>query len=90
MVKNIVELWHFRELLVALTLREIKVRYKQTLLGVSWAVLQPLSLMIIFTLVFGFFLNLDSENIPYPIFSTAHLLPGLFLVQAWLLVHFLL
>lgn len=72
------ELYKFRELLIALTVREIKVRYKQTLLGASWAVIQPLSLMVLFTVVFSFFLKVDSQNIPYPIFSYSALLAWTF------------
>lgn len=71
----ILELWHFRELLVALTLREIKVRYKQTLLGAAWAILQPASLTVIFTIVFGVFLKVDSGPVPYPVFAYCALLP---------------
>lgn len=72
------ELWKFRELLFALTTREIKVRYKQTLLGASWALIQPLSLMLIFTVVFGVFLKVNSEGIPYPLFYYSALLPWTF------------
>lgn len=72
------ELWHFRELLFALTLKEIKIRYKQTLLGASWAILQPAALTIIFTIVFGVFLKVSSSDIPYPIFYFSALLPWTF------------
>jgi len=73
------ELWHYRELLYFLTLRDIKIRYKQTALGVAWAVLQPLITMVIFSVVFGELANLPSDGIPYPVFSFAALLPwGLF------------
>lgn len=72
------ELWFFRELLLALTLREIKVRYKQTLLGAFWAILQPASLTIIFTVVFGIFLKVDSGSVPYPVFAYSALLPWTF------------
>lgn len=71
----ILELWLFRELLVALTLREIKVRYKQTFLGAAWAILQPASLTVIFTIVFGVFLKVDSGSAPYPVFAYSALLP---------------
>ena len=78
-MKNwILELWHFRELLAALTLREIKIRYKQTLLGVSWAILQPASLTLIFTVVFGIFLKVDSGEVPYPVFAYSGLVPWMF------------
>ena len=77
-IENLKNYFKFRELQIALVKREIKIRYKQTSLGAAWAVLQPLSLMIIFTLVFSFFLNIDSQGIPYPIFSYSALLPWTF------------
>jgi lipopolysaccharide transport system permease protein len=69
------ELWEYRELLYFFIWREIKVRYKQTVLGASWAVLQPVLTMVIFSVIFGRLANLDSEGIPYPIFTYAALLP---------------
>ena len=69
------ELYKRRELLMAITARELKVRYKQSLLGASWAILQPLSLMVIFTIVFSKFARVPSEGMPYPIFSFTALLP---------------
>ncbi len=69
------ELAGHSELLLFLTWRDIKVRYKQALLGVSWAVLQPLLTMIVFSVVFGRLAGLDSEGVPYPLFSLAALLP---------------
>ena len=73
------ELWRYRELLYFLTWRDIKVRYKQTALGVAWAVLQPLITMVIFSVIFGQLAKLPSDGIPYPVFSYAALLPwGLF------------
>lgn len=72
------ELWHFRELLMALSAREIKIRYKQTLLGAAWAILQPLSLTLIFTLVFGIILKVDSGGVPYPVFAYSALVPWTF------------
>mgnify|MGYP001092778382 CR=1 FL=1 len=63
------EIWEYRELLFFLALRQIKVRYKQTIMGASWAVLQPFLTMIVFTIIFGNFAKIPSENIPYPIFS---------------------
>jgi len=68
------ELKEYRELLFFLALREIKIRYKQTLMGASWALLQPLFTMIIFTLIFGRLAQIPSEGIPYPIFSYSGLL----------------
>ncbi len=68
------ELWEFRELFYFFTWRDIKVKYKQTVLGVLWAILQPLLLMIVFTLFFSNGLNIPSDNIPYPIFVFSGLL----------------
>lgn len=72
---NLRELLHHRGLLGAWTGREIKVRYKQSLLGMLWAVLQPLSIMAMFSIVFGLFIELPTGDIPYPIFSYTALLP---------------
>lgn len=72
------ELWRHRELLWLVTQREIKVRYKQSALGVIWAVLQPLSLMVVFTVFFSWFARIASDGIPYPLFSYAALLPWTF------------
>lgn len=63
------ELLYYRELLFFLAWSEIKVRYKQTIMGVSWAILQPLFTMILFTMIFGGFAKIPSEGIPYPVFS---------------------
>ena len=78
MISYIKELISYRELLIALTKREIKIRYKQTSLGSAWAVLQPFSLMLIFSLVFGSFLGLESQGLPYPVFYYSALLTWLF------------
>ncbi len=69
------EIWHYRELLYFLTWRDIKVRYKQTAIGVTWAILQPLALMLVFTLFFGKLAKIPSEGLPYPIFAYTALLP---------------
>ncbi len=69
------DLWHYRELFYFLAWRDIKVRYKQTVLGATWAVLQPLLTMGLFSLLFGYFLNLPSGGVPYPIFVYTGLLP---------------
>jgi len=69
------EVWEFRELIYFLTWRDIKVRYKQTALGVAWVVLQPLALMAVFTLLFGRLAKIPSEGIPYPLFVFTGLLP---------------
>lgn len=68
------EFWPYRELLYFLTWRDVKVRYKQTLLGAAWAILQPLLTMVIFTLLFGRLAGIQSEGIPYPIFAYGGLL----------------
>jgi lipopolysaccharide transport system permease protein len=72
---NLRELWEYHELIYFLTWRNIKVRYKQTALGVAWAVLQPLVMMLVFTLFFGKLAKVPSEGIPYPVFAYAGLLP---------------
>lgn len=68
------ELWRYRELFYFFTWRDIKIKYKQTLLGFLWAILQPLLLMIIFTLFFGKALNIPSQNLPYPVYVFSGLL----------------
>jgi lipopolysaccharide transport system permease protein len=72
------EMWHFRELLFFLTWRDIKIRYKQTVLGFIWAVLQPFLTMVVFSLFFGKLANVPSEGVPYPIFNYTALLPWQF------------
>lgn len=69
------ELWQYRELLYFLTWRDVQVRYRQTALGIAWAVLQPVLTMLIFSVVFGKLANLPSDGLPYPVFSFAALLP---------------
>ena len=75
-------LFAYRELLLNWTMRMIKVRYKQSLLGMTWAILQPLSLTIVFTVVFTFFARIPTEGIPYPIFAYCALLPWTFFANA--------
>jgi lipopolysaccharide transport system permease protein len=72
---NLSDLWKYRELIYFLTWRDIKVRYKQTLLGALWAILQPVLSMVVFTIFFGGLLNVSSEGQPYAVFSYAALLP---------------
>ena len=72
---NLRDLWEYRELLYFLTWRDIKVRYKQTALGMAWVVLQPLLLMLVFTIFFGRLVELPSDRISYPIFTYTALLP---------------
>jgi lipopolysaccharide transport system permease protein len=79
---RLTEWGHFRELLYFLTWRDIKVRYKQTLLGIFWAVLQPVLTMILFSLVFGQVAKISSGGVPYPIFSYAALVPWTFFANA--------
>lgn len=69
------ELWQYRELLYFLVWRDLKVRYKQTILGVAWAIIQPFCTMIVFTVVFGQMMKVPSQGVPYPIFSYSGLLP---------------
>ena len=69
------ELWEYRELLYFLTLRDIKVRYKQTALGAAWAIIQPFFMMLVFSLFFGKLAGVKSDGIPYPIFTFCALLP---------------
>lgn len=76
------ELWNYRELLYFLTWRDIKVRYQQTVLGAAWAIIQPVLTMLIFTAIFGRFAGIPSDNIPYPIFVYAALLPWTFFSNA--------
>ncbi|HSI97141.1 MAG TPA: ABC transporter permease, partial [Gaiellaceae bacterium] len=76
------ELWHFRELLFRLVWRDIVVRYKQTSIGVTWAILQPFVTMVVFTLVFGKFADFPSKNVPYPIFTYSALLPWTYFASA--------
>jgi lipopolysaccharide transport system permease protein len=72
------ELWEYRELLYFLTWRDIKVRYKQTALGAAWAIIQPFLTMVVFSLFFGRLAKMPSDNIPYPIFCYAALVPWTF------------
>ena len=76
------EIWAYRELLVTLAIRDIKVRYKQTMLGAAWAIIQPLTTMVIFTVIFGRLAQIPSEGFPYPIFVYSALLPWIFFANA--------
>jgi lipopolysaccharide transport system permease protein len=75
------ELWNYRELLYFITWRDIKVRYKQTVIGVAWAIIQPLMTMVVFSLFFGRLAQIPSDGIPYPIFNYAALVPWTFFVN---------
>ena len=72
---NLRELWHYRELVYFLTWREIKVRYKQTVLGALWAIIQPVFTMVVFSIFFGRLAQMPSDGLPYPIFTYVALLP---------------
>ena len=72
------ELWEFREVLYFLVWRDIKVRYRQTLLGAAWAIIQPLMTMVVFTVFFGRLAKMPSDGVPYPIFAFAALVPWTF------------
>jgi lipopolysaccharide transport system permease protein len=75
---NLQDLWVYRELLFFLIWRDIKVRYKQTVLGAAWAIIQPFFTMVVFSLFFGRLAKIPSDGIPYPIFSYAALVPWTF------------
>jgi homopolymeric O-antigen transport system permease protein len=72
------ELWEYRELLYLLAWRDIKIRYKQTVLGAAWAVIQPFFSMVVFSLFFGHLAQMSSDGVPYPIFSYTALVPWMF------------
>jgi len=82
MLKNIKILFSYNELLWNLTFREIKIRYKQSVLGLLWVILQPLAMMLIFTVIFSCFVKIPTDGIPYPIFSLVGLLPWTFFAAA--------
>jgi lipopolysaccharide transport system permease protein len=75
-------LWQYRDLFYTLTIHRIKVRYKQSLLGLAWAILQPLSLMLIYTVIFSVIARVPSEGAPYAVFAYAALLPWTFFSSA--------
>jgi lipopolysaccharide transport system permease protein len=79
---DIPELWHYRELLTRLVWRDVMVRYKQTSIGIVWAIIQPLLSMVVFSLVFGKFGNFPSKGVPYQIFTYSALLPWTFFAAA--------
>lgn len=72
---GVADLRSYRELFYFLTWRDVRVRYTQAVLGVAWAVLQPLTLMILFTIFFGCVMGLSSDGIPYPVFACGALVP---------------
>ena len=77
-VINWQELWHYRDLFIFLVWRDIKTRYSQSILGIGWAVIQPVFSMIVFTIVFGNLAKVNSEGVPYAIFSYTALVPWTF------------
>ncbi len=79
---NLRDFWQYRDLLYILAMRDVRVRYKQTLLGAAWAIIQPLFTMLIFTLFFGKLAGMPSDDIPYPLFAYAGLLPWTFFANA--------
>ena len=79
---NLKDIWAYRELLFFLTWRDVKVRYKQTALGAAWAILQPLFMMLIFTIFFGRLAGVGSSGIPYPLFALGGLVPWTFFANA--------
>ena len=76
------DLWHYRELLYFLARRDVAVRYKQTLIGIAWAVIRPLATVVVFTLVFGRIANLPSDGVPYSLLVFAGMLPWFFFSSA--------
>src|SRR5579864_4227891 len=76
------EVWEYRELLYFFVWRDVKVRYRQTVIGVAWVVLQPLMTMAVFTLFFGRLAKLPSQGLPYPVFYFAALVPWAYFSSA--------
>ncbi len=79
---NLRELWRYRDLLFFLAWRDITIRYKQTILGASWAIIQPFSTMVVFSIFFGFLIHVPSDGVPYPVFSYVALLPWQYFATA--------
>lgn len=82
MLSALKELFGSHELLITWTMRDFKVRYSQSFLGAAWAILQPLALMIILSVVFSFFMKVPTDDIPYPVFAYAALLPWVFFTNS--------
>jgi lipopolysaccharide transport system permease protein len=76
------ELWAYRELLLVLTMRDVKVRYKQTVLGFAWAIIQPVMMMVVFSIIFGQLAQMPSDGFPYSIFVYVALLPWTFFANS--------
>ena len=79
---DFIEVWHYHELLYFLTWRDIKIKYKQTVFGIAWAILQPFLTMVVFSIFFGRFTKVPSDGIPYPVFVYIGLLPWSFVSSA--------
>ena len=79
---GLMELWRYRELLYFLSWRDIKVRYKQTVLGAAWAIIQPFFTMVVFSLFFGQLAKIPSDGVPYPLFAYAALVPWTFFANS--------
>lgn len=79
---NLREIWQYRDLFYYLVWRDIKARYAQSVLGIGWAVIQPFAYMIVFSIVFGRLVNVSSDEVPYPIFSYAALVPWTYFAQS--------
>lgn len=76
------ELWQYRELAATFAWRDLKVRYKQSLIGAAWAILQPVMTMVVFTFIFGTFAHVPSQGLPYPVFSYSGILPWMYFSSA--------
>src|SRR5579871_5127135 len=79
---NLLELWDYRELAYLLAWRDVTIRYKQTVFGAAWAVIQPVLMMVAFSVFFGHLAGVSSNGIPYPIFSYTALLPWNYFAQS--------
>ena len=79
---GLMEVWEYRELVIFLMWRNVKARYAQSVIGVGWAVVQPLATMIVFTVIFGRFFGLPSDGVPYPVFSFTALVPWIYFSRA--------
>src|SRR2546423_13058687 len=82
LLRELRELWQYRDLFYTLTVHRIKVRYKQSALGLAWAFIQPLSLMLVYTIVFSLFTRIPTDGISYPLFVLSGILPWTFFQTA--------
>src|SRR5260370_2652179 len=79
---DLAELWRYRELLYFFVWRDIKIRYKQTALGAGWAIIQPVTTMVVFTVFFGRLARMPSDGLPYPVFAMIALVPWTYFASA--------